>query len=102
VAPIDEQFGTNGALAIGVEVVDNFFTGNTYCTLTYQHGKVIRLQQWLPRQPLLKFEQSYGYSDSINDQPMLQYVDSATVINSDKELGAPTTEHGWQVCDWQR
>ncbi|NIH11922.1 MAG: HAD family hydrolase [Serratia symbiotica] len=102
VAPIAEQLGTKGALAIGVEVVDNCFTGNTYGTLTYQQGKVIRLQQWLAQQPTLKFEQSYGYSDSINDQPMLQYVDSATVINPSKELGALAAEHGWQVCRWQR
>lgn len=101
-APIAEQLGTKGSLPIGAEVVDNCFTGNTYGTLTYQQGKVIRPQQWLAQQLTLKFGQSYGYSDSINDQPVTQYVDSATMINPSKELGAEAAEHGWQVCRSQR
>lgn len=102
VAPIAEQLGADGALAIGVEVVDDRFTGNTYGTMTYQQGKVIRLQQWLAQRPELKFEHSHGYSDSLNDAPMLHYVDSATVINPDSDLSALAAERGWEVCRWER
>ncbi|MBO2006990.1 haloacid dehalogenase-like hydrolase [Serratia marcescens] len=55
VAPIAEQLGADDALAIGVEISDGRFTGNTYGTMTYQQGKVIRLQHWLAQHPHLKF-----------------------------------------------
>lgn len=102
VAPIAEQLGADDALAIGVEISDGRFTGNTYGTMTYQQGKVIRLQHWLAQHPHLKFEHSHGYSDSLNDKAMLQFVDSATVINPDSELSALAAEHGWEVCRWER
>ncbi|WP_337264323.1 MULTISPECIES: HAD family hydrolase [unclassified Serratia (in: enterobacteria)] len=102
VTPIAEQLGADAGLAIGVEVVDGRFTGNTYGTLTYQQGKVIRLQQWLQQHPELQFAHSHGYSDSINDQAMLQFVDSATVINPDSELSALAARYGWEVCHWER
>lgn len=102
VAPIAEQLGAGGALAIGVEVQDDRFTGNTYSTMTYQQGKVTRLKQWLAEHPELIFEHSHGYSDSLNDKAMLQYVDSATVINPDSELNALAVEHGWEICRWER
>lgn len=102
VAPIAQQLGADDALAIGVEIVDGCFTGNTYGTLTYQHGKVIRLQQWLQQHPELQFEHIYGYSDSINDKTMLEYVDSATVINPDHTLSTLAAQHGWDVYHWQR
>ncbi|HFV9294640.1 MULTISPECIES: HAD family phosphatase [Serratia] len=102
VAPIAEQLGADGALAIGVEVAEGRFTGNTYGTMTYQQGKVIRLQQWLQQHPELQFAHSHGYSDSINDKAMLEYVDSATVINPNSDLGALAELHGWEVCHWER
>ncbi|SVK54445.1 Uncharacterised protein [Acinetobacter baumannii] len=33
---------------------------------------------------------------------MLQFVDSATVINPDSELSALAAERGWEVCRWER
>ncbi|MFS7161527.1 HAD family hydrolase [Serratia proteamaculans] len=102
VAPIAAQLGADGALAIGVEVQDGRFTGNTYGTMTYQQGKVIRLKKWLAEHPELSFEHSHGYSDSLNDKAMLEYVDSATVINPDTELNALAVEKGWEICRWER
>ncbi|GAK25847.1 HAD family hydrolase [Serratia liquefaciens] len=102
VAPIAAQLGADGALAIGVEVQDGRFTGNTYGTMTYQQGKVIRLKKWLAEHPELGFEHSHGYSDSLNDKAMLEYVDSATVINPDSELNALALENGWEICRWER
>ncbi|MFC0229251.1 HAD family hydrolase [Serratia aquatilis] len=102
VTPIAEHLGADGALAIGVEVAEDRFTGNTYGTMTYQQGKVVRLEQWLQQHPELKFDHRHGYSDSINDRAMLEYVDSATVINPTSELAALATQSGWEVCHWQR
>ncbi len=102
VAPIAAHLGADDALAIGVEVQDGRFTGNTYGTMTYQQGKVTRLKKWLAEHPELSFEHRHGYSDSLNDKAMLEYVDSATVINPDTELKALAVEQGWEICRWER
>lgn len=76
------------------------YTGQTYGTLTYQKGKVDRLNQWLSASPQLNFKRSYGYSDSINDQPLLEYVDHAAVINPGAELIDLAVLHQWDIHHW--
>ncbi|WP_145538986.1 HAD family hydrolase [Yersinia kristensenii] len=102
VNPIAQCFSANAALAIGVTVEDNRYTGKTYGTLTYREGKVERLKQWLAESPQLDFQRTYGYSDSINDKPLLEYVDRATVINPGTELVDLAILHDWDIHHWQR
>ncbi|MBW5823581.1 HAD family hydrolase [Yersinia kristensenii] len=102
VNPIAQCFSANAALAIGVTVEDNRYTGKTYGTLTYREGKVERLKQWLAESPQLDFQRTYGYSDSINDKPLLEYVDRAAVINPGTELVDLAILHDWDIHHWQR
>lgn len=102
VNPIAQCFSANAALAIGVAVEDNRYTGKTYGTLTYREGKVERLKQWLTESPQLDFQRTYGYSDSINDKPLLEYVDRAAVINPGTELVDLAILHDWDIHHWQR
>ncbi|CAO97233.1 HAD family hydrolase [Erwinia tasmaniensis] len=98
VSPIAQRLGAHAALAIGVDIVDDRYSGKIYGTMTYQQGKVSRLKEWLAcRQP---FEQIWAYSDSVNDLPMLEYADRACVINPDKKLDLLAQRRGWEVCRW--
>lgn len=98
VSPIAQQLGAHGALAIGVEIVDDRYSGQIYGTLTYQQGKVTRLNDWLAwHKP---FEQTWAYSDSINDLPMLEHADRAYVINPQAKLDMLAQQRGWEVCHW--
>ncbi|CNH42434.1 putative hydrolase [Yersinia frederiksenii] len=102
VTPIAQYFSANAALSIGVELENNRYTGKTYGTLTYREGKVERLKQWLAESPQLDFHRTYGYSDSINDKPLLEYVDRAAVINPGTELVDLAILHDWDIHHWQR
>ncbi|CNE22228.1 putative hydrolase [Yersinia rohdei] len=102
VTPIARHFVANAALSIGVEVENSCYTGKTYGTLTYREGKVERLKQWLTESPQLNFQNTYGYSDSINDKPLLEYVDRAAVINPGTELVDLAILHDWDIHHWQR
>lgn len=102
VTPIAQQFSANAALSIGVEVENSCYTGKTYGILTYREGKVERLKQWLAESPELDFQHTYGYSDSINDKPLLEYVDRAAVINPGTELVDLAILHDWDIHHWQR
>ncbi|WP_145484767.1 HAD family hydrolase [Yersinia aldovae] len=102
VTPIARHLAANTALSIGVTVKDNRYTGQIYGTLTYREGKVERLKQWLSASPQLAFQHTYGYSDSINDRPLLEYVDHAVVINPSTELVDLAILQDWDIYHWQQ
>ncbi len=102
VTPIAEQLGASGALAIGVEIIDERYSGQTYGTMTYKEGKVSRLNEWLQQRSTPPFSHTWAYSDSINDLPMLEHADHAWVINPAEPLSQLAQQHGWEICHWSR
>jgi HAD superfamily hydrolase (TIGR01490 family) len=85
-------------IATEVELgADGRFTGRTRGTPNMREGKVQRLKEWLAErgQALADFD-SWGYSDSANDLPLLQAVDHAVVVHPDPRLAAEAERRGWQ------
>ena len=89
-------FGIEHLLATEPELQDGTFTGRTRGTLNMREGKVTRLQEWLAAQghKLEDFE-STGYSDSINDLPLLKAVNHPVVVDPDAKLSAIAADAGW-------
>ena len=85
-------------IATEPELVDGVFSGTTTAVLNMRSGKVARLHDWLKArgQTLGQFV-STGYSDSINDQPLLEAVDHAVAVNPDPRLAAVAAERGWST-----
>lgn len=102
VSPIAQQLGAHGALAVGVEIVDDRYSGRAYGTMTYKEGKVTRLNDWLAIQQNTAFERTWAYSDSMNDLPMLEHADHAYVVNPDEPLHQLAQQRGWEVYRWAR
>jgi len=102
VTPIARQLGACGALAIGVEVVDERYSGNTYGTITFQQGKVTRVEEWKAQRPDEHYSHTWAYSDSLNDLPMLVQADYAHVINPAEPLRQEAEKRGWPVYHWAR
>ena len=72
------------------------FTGRASGTLNMREGKVARLHEWLAeRGELLADYDSWAYSDSINDLPLLEAADHAVVVHADERLARLATERGW-------
>jgi phosphoserine phosphatase len=44
--------------------------------------------------------ETWGYSDSINDLPLLEAVTHATVTQGDVKLRAEAAKHGWPQIEW--
>jgi phosphoserine phosphatase len=65
-----------------------------------REGKVERLHTWLAAsgQTWAEFE-TWAYSDSINDLPLLQAATHAVVVNPDARLAAVASARGWPRCD---
>lgn len=101
VRPIAEHMGIQDVLAIQLDSQNNCYTGQTTGVLTYREGKVSRLQAWLAEQAET-LDQSFGYSDSINDLPLLSAVTYAHVINPAAPLADMAATRGWSEFKWQQ
>lgn len=101
VSQVAAHLGIRHVLAIQLVVEHGCYTGATQGVLSYQQGKVTRIQQWLAEHNQ-SLAGSYGYSDSINDLPMLGLVDQAFVVNPGKPLLAQAHQQGWPVFHWNQ
>ena len=75
---------------------DGLFTGQVVGTPNMREGKVSRLHTWLAArgQCLADFE-SWAYSDSSNDLPLLNAVQHAVAVHPDSRLAATAAQKGW-------
>lgn len=72
------------------------FSGRTQGVLNMRQGKVARLQAWLAeRGRALADVDSWFYSDSKNDLPLLQAVQHPVVVDGDEVLRAHAAQQGW-------
>ncbi len=100
VEPIAKYLGIENVLAIQLETHNDHYTGHTVGTLSYQKGKVARMKTWINSQSN-SYRGCYGYSDSINDLPLLEMVDRPFAINPDPALALHAQMNEWTIMDWQ-
>ncbi|MCG2573955.1 HAD-IB family hydrolase [Acinetobacter sp. ME22] len=96
-APIFREFGITEIIATNAEVKDGYYTGKVAGTPCYQQGKLVRLEQWLAGREV---DESWAYSDSINDRFLLEYATHAIAVNPDDRLEQLAKEQGWKIQDW--
>lgn len=77
------------------------YTGRIHGIPSFKEGKVTRVQQWLSEQNLAleNFSDSWFYSDSLNDLPLLEVVTQPVATNPSPALRAIAHSRGWQVLD---
>ncbi len=94
--PIAELLEIEHLIACEPELKDGKYTGHYVGVPSYREGKVKRLKEWINNldEPL---EESWFYSDSHNDIPLLDFVDHAIAVDADKELRKKADEQGWPI-----
>ena len=97
-APIAELLGIDQILSTEPEIIDNQYTGRYLGTPTFKEGKVTVLNEWL-KNTNHSLGNSYFYSDSINDLPLLEQVATPIAVNPDEKLSAIAIERNWQILD---
>lgn len=96
VEPLAEHLGVDGCLATIAEVgPDGRYTGKVlrYC---YGPEKVVAMEE-LAQALGLDLAESWAYSDSMTDVPMLAAVGHPVAVNPDRELLRVARERGWAV-----
>nr|WP_246335933.1 HAD family hydrolase [Azomonas macrocytogenes] len=94
--PIATRLGVEILLATECEMRDGRYTGQVTDVPCYQAGKVTRLERWLA-QTGHDLHDSYFYSDSHNDLPLLERVTHAVAVDPDPTLRVEAEKRGWKV-----
>jgi len=97
--PIAREFGIAHLVATIPAQENGVFTGKPRGIPTFKAGKITRVEVWLESIGLNfgYFDQSWFYSDSHNDLPLLQRVTHPVAVDPDEKLRAVAREHGWQI-----
>jgi HAD superfamily hydrolase (TIGR01490 family) len=93
-APIAEVLGVDKLIATDPELLHGRYTGEVSGTPCFQHGKVTRLNAWLA-QSGQNLADSWFYSDSHNDLPLLELVSHPVAVDADDTLAAHAKARGW-------
>jgi len=104
VKTVARRLGIEHVFALQAEVNDSplCFTGNTLGELTFHQGSVRRIESWLAHPSTPAFKQTYAYSDSIYDLPLLEFVDKPSVVNGCRALREVAALQGWPELNWSR
>lgn len=94
--------GMGGGIGTRYEIdVEDRFTGRLDGPFVYGPGKVEAMEDFAARHGI-DLAQSYAYSDSLSDLPMLRAVGHPVAVNPDPSLAAIAHEEGWQVLRFER
>ena len=98
-APIAREFGIPHLIATEPEEIDGRFTGEVAGIPCFREGKVTRLQRFLQAHgcPLDQMANSWFYSDSHNDLPLLEKVLHPVAVDPDAVLHAHALAKNWPV-----
>ena len=94
--PIAAALGVDNILATDPEFDGQRYTGKVSGTPCFQEGKVIRLRHWLKEQQK-GLDGSFFYSDSHNDLPLLELVDTPVAVDPDEQLYQIAEQRSWSV-----
>lgn len=94
--PIATELGIPYLLATNPEISNGRYTGQVSGTPCFQEGKVKRLHEWLAHSDENLID-SWFYSDSHNDIPLLELVTHPVAVDADETLTQHAEMKGWDI-----
>jgi HAD superfamily hydrolase (TIGR01490 family) len=90
----------DGAAGSKLEERDGLYTGRFDGPFCYGEGKPVRMRE-LADERGIDLAESWAYSDSASDLPMLRAVGHPVAVNPDAELAQVAREEGWDVMTFE-
>ena len=102
--PIAGLYGISHLVATEPETINGRFTGRATGEPCFRAGKLSRVKDWLAAMDsnLGDFAESWFYSDSHNDLPLLSSVTHPVAVDPDPLLHELASARGWPVMTWRR
>jgi HAD superfamily hydrolase (TIGR01490 family) len=94
--PIVKLYGIDLLLATTPDFIDGKYTGSFTGIPCFQEGKVKLLEDWLSESSET-LSNSWFYSDSHNDLPLLKRVDNPVAVDPDEKLRTFANEMNWPI-----
>lgn len=95
-APIAEKLGIENLIGTEPEIISQKYTGKVSGTPSFQAGKIARLDNWL-KEKNITLQHTWFYSDSLNDLPLLEKVDTPVAVDPDDTLAAFAKQKQWDI-----
>jgi HAD superfamily hydrolase (TIGR01490 family) len=92
--------GFDGGIGTRSEIKDGVYTGRPDGPLTYREGKPVAMREVAEREGI-DLADSYAYSDSESDLPMLRAVGHPVAVNPDAALARVAREEGWAIMRFE-
>ena len=97
-APIAQMFHADLLLATDLEIRSGNFTGKISGIPCYREGKLDKLHHWLEKSGGIRsLTKSTFYSDSVNDLPLLEAVQTPIAVDPDDALLQESRRRGWKI-----
>ena len=95
---IARRLGIDFAIGTELEIVKNKFSGKIIHPFCFGKGKAERVKSFLSKNGLkVNLKDSFAYSDSFFDLPILEMVGNPVVVEPDKKLLEVAKNKGWQI-----
>jgi HAD superfamily hydrolase (TIGR01490 family) len=91
----------DGGIGMRSEVRDGVYTGRAAGPFTYREGKADAIRQ-LAAERGIDLAESFAYSDSESDLPMLRTVGHPVAVNPDAELQRVARAEGWRIMRFDK
>jgi HAD superfamily hydrolase (TIGR01490 family) len=91
----------DGGIGSRSEVHDGVYTGRPGGIFTYREGKAEAIRE-VAAERGLDLAESFAYSDSESDLPMMRAVGHPVAVNPDSALERVAREEGWQIMRFDK
>ena len=98
--PIADLFKIKDLIATEFVIRDNEFTGEVDGIPCFREGKVKKVEEWVEANGY-DLSSATFYSDSFNDLPLLQKVETAIVVDGDDKLIKQAKNNDWECISFR-
>ena len=98
--PIADLFKIKDLIATEFIIKDNEFTGEVDGIPCFREGKVKKVEEWVKANGY-DLSSATFYSDSFNDLPLLQKVETAIVVDGDDKLIEQAKNNDWKCISFR-
>jgi HAD superfamily hydrolase (TIGR01490 family) len=101
VRPLARHLGLHQVIATRSKLDENGKYTGEIDFYAYGPGKAEAIRDYAARHGI-SLDDSYAYSDSHTDLPMLEAVGNPVAVNPDRDLREVAEERGWQIMEFER